>query len=339
MSYNDPMAFREEQKQAQPLLYGPTGEPYRFPVREIEPELEEEPYQDEGAGEELFSERARLELELEALEKGAEEEESQRRKIEEAKEERQQRELELRKGAYELERARQKEALRKTGETKWGRFERGAKQTRQVARGTSEVAGRLYKIGTLGGPAHRPISEVKELYIPRAKKSGATSGGPREITPGEIGAPLREASRPNLDRLRRETLLHGGGRGSGIGSTLIAQIARSTLGGGIQPSVSPISQLSRGMYQAKNQGIASSTALARLRGLTFPRGLNDEEVATYLEIRRNGDVDIPSNVIEDLGKLGISKQEALTAIKSLVKKGHIRKSGEFGGEPVLEVAR
>ena len=335
MSYNDPMAFREEQKQAQPLLYGPTGEPYKFPEEEG-PE-EEEPEFDYGEpGRELFEERARLELELEGLEKGAEEEEKEKARVREAELERQRRELGLRKGASELERARQKEALRKTGETRWGGIERGARRTRQVARGTGEVAGRLYKIGTLGGPVKRPMGEVRELYIPSRKRMGVVpEGGRREVTPGDIGAPLREMGRPRLEKLRREGALYDGGYRGGIGGTLIAQVARSTLGQGATPA----GQISRGGFSSRSQGIASDAALARLRGLTFPKGLSEEEVSAYLEIRRNGDVDIPTHVVDDLSRLGISRQDALGAIKSLIRKGHIRKSGEFGGEPVLEVTK
>ena len=308
----------QQKRQGQPVLYGPTGEIIRY----AEEAPEEEAPVEEGSFEELFTAQVEAaatlsEAESKAIEEGRkrtaaakEEEERQRVKV---------RERELAKSTYELKMAQQKQALGRTGETKWGGFTRSVGRAQQVARGTSKVAGAAYKIGTLGGPVKRPMKEVRELYIPSARRMGASPGeGPQQISPSEIGAPLRQLSVIPLDTMRQRT------SPGGLGSMLIAQVARSTVMGA-QPMGGP--------------RVASESALARLRGLTFPRGLSEQERAAYQEIRQNHDIDIPTHVIDELAKLGIPSEEAIRAIKGLIKKGHIRRSGEFSGEPVLEVTR
>jgi len=70
----------------------------------------------------------------------------------------------------------------------------------------------------------------------------------------------------------------------------------------------------------------------------LPRGLTEVEAEVWKEVRSNGDVDVPSNVITDLQELGYSQVEIRRAIISLLRRGCIEKSGEtFEGEEVLEV--
>jgi len=304
-----------EQRREKRVLYGASGEPLEYIGPREEPAVESPT--EEGAFEELFEAQAEVGLGLAELESQAREEE--RKKIELAKlqELKAKREEKLVKGEYELKTAQQREALRKTGETAWGRASRYAGRTRQVVKGAGGVASTLHKVATLGGETKRPMREIRELYIPSRGKLGvAPEQAARQISPGEIGAPLRALNVIPLDAMRSRT--------AGVGGTLIAQVARSSIMGG---------------RQMGGPRVASESALARLRGLTFPRGLSKQEQAAYLEIRQNHDIDIPTHVIDELGRLGISRQEALSAIKSLISKGHIVKGGEFSGEPVLEVTR
>jgi len=185
----------------------------------------------------------------------------------------------------------------------------------------------------LGGPLKRP---PRDYYIPKATRETYLPPRPGTGASTAPGAPLKAISTPDLSRLRQAGAPGGGGgfgpgfgmRGPGpqtsIGSTMIAQASKGTIPG----------QSSMG-----SQGIGGRGALARLRGITLPRGLTPVETQAYAEIKENGDVDIPSHVIEDLARLGITKPDAIAAIRSLLKKGHLRSREQFQGEPVLEIAR
>jgi len=321
----------------QPMLYGPRGEPlYADEINQEEEEsrqdyLEEEWRKRAGAqAEEEWRKDMPTEEEVRAARLARErelEEEEKARKASKREEEGKREELEakergrtLSKGSYELARLKQRQELRKTGETAWGRVERGA-------RGTGKVAGAAYKLATFGGPLQRPS---RDYYIPKAKAETYVPTGMRALTSLEgegrtqgAGFLLRQASTPKLGRLREASMLGGGD--AGVGSTLIAQISK---GGGVP-----------GLGFNLKGALGDTSALTRLRDISVPKGLSKPEEEAYLEIRRNGDVDIPSNIIEDLSKLGIPRQNAVEAIKGLLKKGLIRESGKFGGEAVLEVAR
>ncbi len=336
--YFMPYGSQEEMREQQPLLYGPSGQPLKY-VGQTEEETYQSPaydlsIEDEGAGEELFEAKAELGLELQEVLSQAELEEAELEKIRKEKIEAEKREISLRKGSQELESARQQEAMRRAGESKYQRAERVAKRTKATAAG---ISGAVVKAATFGGPMGKPS---RDYYIPRAKKEMYIPTDMRPLTSmqgkGASGSVLREAGALKFGALRGSMSPSGGASGMssrGISDTPIGKASR-----GIGSSRTPLGIVSKGLG-ASRQSSFSNTPISRLREPTAPRDLSKSESAAYSEIHRNGDVDIPSHVVEDLGRLGISRQEALAAIKSLIKKGYIKQSGEFGGESVLEVIR
>jgi len=356
MGTADPFSRNPEMSRGQPLLwgglemngeegilYGPKGEPYsgagqRIPLRTRESEryqkLDEEAQGFSEAAAEfpersVEEERERF-LSVEEKSRITREEilaraEKEAREAEE-EEKKRQHEEELAKQRASFARAQIKSKERELGESKFQRFERGAKRVATVGRGTAKTAGALVKVGTLGGPMKRPPRDMyipkasKEMYMPTRPGGGSTT----------LGAPLREVSTPDLSQLRQAGV-PGGGRGygggfgsqSGVTNTLIGQVSKGSLSG---------------QAQVGSQGIGSRSALTRLRNITMPRGLTPAETQAYAEIKENGDVDIPSHVIEDLATLGIPRGDAIAAIKGLIRKGHIRSNSQFQNEPVLEIA-
>ena len=126
-----------------------------------------------------------------------EEEEDSKEDIEAA--ERRKRALKLTKKSTQVrlaaEMAKQRQAVRKAGESRAQRIERGAKFA-------GRVAGVGYKLGTLGG---RPKVVRKELYVPKVREELYLPDS------GARGGDLREASRPRLGKLRAAGALRAGG--------------------------------------------------------------------------------------------------------------------------------
>jgi len=217
----------------------------------------------------------------------------------------------------EMTLAERRATLRRAGETRWQRFERGAKAVKTVAKGVGEVAGVGYKLGTLGGPIKgakamvTPKAMYKGLYVPPTPRPesfmemrGLAEPGTamRSLTAPEY-APLRETTIPRIGGLRQP------------------------------PSI-------RTMGATPLTGMATSDpTFERLRKLTIPRGLTRVEKEAWSEVVRNGDVDTPSHIIGELSQLGISRRDAEKAIRGLLKKGVVRKAEMVGKERVLEIAR
>lgn len=243
-------------------------------------------------------------LERKPIELDKDKEEGQKRRIKEAEEEekrkgdirKEQRKAEERAEALGRERetvdlAIEKQRLRKLGETKWQRFERTSGQV-------GKIAGLGYKAATLGGS---PKVINKELYSSkRMRPLTATEsfGGMRQLTQvGGGDSVLQRATTPELSGLQRLTTM------------------------GSSPLAKQVGSSSRLLVMPN---------LEKLRQVEVPKGLSPAEQKAYVEIKTNGDIDTRSNVIEELVKLGIPKEEASRAISVLLSKGLVKKDGRFG---------
>lgn len=185
-----------------------------------------------------------------------------------------------------------------------------------------------------GLPAVKLTKGTKALYVPSAKPEGLyvptqmrkISSPPsraRRVGVKDIAAPLRKVAEPELGTLRSTTTLK-------LTSLRYANSPQRLSG-------SPVSRL-----------IRPSTSLAHLhepasfsvfRRLTMPPGLSEVEKAAYLEIRANGDIDVPSHVRSELAQQGYSRTESDKAIKELLQRKIVQQGKKYGSERELEVVQ
>ena len=286
-----------------------------FRRRKKEVEEEKEPLQlPEGRGPDwtYYEEPAEEEVtgEFKPVEEPKDEEEARRLRKRLAEEKRLT-EAERQRLRIEKERARvalaeQRAELRKLKETPWERARRGG----EIA---SKVSGAIYKVATLGGPIVKTAEERRKLYFGKAAKglygiSGTdweklhTPKAQKRLYAPDLGE-VREVTTPRLGLLGRTTRLEN------------VSIKGSAVKSG-----------------------EMNVALARLRRAVLPGGSSWIEHAALEEIKANNDRDTMRHVVSELSKLGISRQQAVEAVNSLLQKKVIRRTRDFKGEePVLEL--
>ena len=264
-------------------------------------------YYEEPAEEEVTGEFKPVE---EPAERGRDEEEVRRLKKRLAEEERlteaERQRLRIEKERAKVALAEQRAELRKLKETSWERTKRGG----EIA---SKVSGAIYKVATLGGPIVKTAEERRKLYFGKAAKglygiSGTdweklhTPKAQKRLYAPDLGE-VREVTTPRLGLLGRTTRLEN------------VSIKGSAVKSG-----------------------EMNAALARLRRAVLSGGSSWIEHAALEEIKANNDRDTIRHVVSELSKLGISRQQAEEAIKSLLQRKLVRKTRDFRGEePVLEI--
>lgn len=224
--------------------------------------------------------------------------------IEEAKRAQEQEKLEMKeaKRQRELLEASNRAYLRAKGEAKWQRFERTAGHA-------GKVLGVAHKgVHGLVGVPKAQRDKMAGMVIPRAAQKGLYVPPTPTIPKGQI--PAGAAHALDFGHLRQATALKP------LGATPLAQ------------HMIPTQQL-----------VQETPVMARMREMTIPRGLTRPERLAYTEIVQNGDVDVPSHVVEELSKLGISKAESEKAIRNLLRRGNVVQTDKVGGERVLEIIR
>lgn len=312
---------------------GEVGEPYRewaSPREEEEPILEAEfrevgeeppPTEEEFRG---FQEKQAYRQRVEEWEE-KEKREERREKLEEQAREKKEREREI----SELEEKASSEELKAIRR----------KYRRQYRPSIPSVAKKIQMIATLGGaPSKKRLTEMRELYIPRARPGTYVPTGMRRLTSfGEES--LQEVTEPKLGRLQRAGALPERGRiRPGVAPPMVSgvglPVART---GAISPHLArAVVPQPHGLISIKGQ----SVALGLLREVSTPKGLMPVERYAYAEIVSNNDRDTPRHVASELAALGISRRDAEQAIKALLQKRVIRRTQDFKGEePILEVVR
>lgn len=202
----------------------------------------------------------------------------------------------------ELLEASRRAYLRAKGEAKWQRFERTAGHA-------GKVLGVAHKgVHGLVGVPKAQRDKMAGMVIPRATQKGLYVPPTPTIPKGQI--PAGAAHALDFGHLRQATALKP------LGATPLAQ------------HMVPTQQL-----------VQETPAIARMREMTIPRGLTRPERLAYTEIVQNGDVDVPSHVVEELSRLGISKAESEKAIRNLLRRGNVVQTDRVGGERVLEIIR
>ncbi len=179
------------------------------------------------------------------------------------------------------------------------RLERFAKTTETLGRagkGISKISGLGYKIATLGGPVKKPSREG--IY-------------------GFTRSPLLDVTKPTaIIGMRALTTPHGR-----IPFTSSLALKESVMPSGLRGTLIGRAVMPTGIKSFPLRRIGTDPQhLQMLRRLAVPKGLTKVETEAYMEIRRNGDVDTPSHVVSELTKLGIPRQEAIDAIKGLLRK-------------------
>lgn len=224
--------------------------------------------------------------------------------IEEAKRAQEWEKLETKeaKRQRELLEASRRAYLRAKGEAKWQRFERTAGQA-------GKVLGVAHKgVHGLVGVPKAQRDKMAGMVIPRAAQKGLYVPPTPTIPKGQI--PAGAAHALDFGHLRQATTLKP------LGATPLAQ------------RMVPTQQL-----------VQETPVMARMREMTIPRGLTRPERLAYTEIVQNGDVDVPSHVVGELSRLGISRAESEKAIRNLLRRGNVVQTDRVGGEKVLEIIR
>jgi len=192
---------------------------------------------------------------------------------------------------------------------------RGFRQKGVQPRGTAgRVQRAAYKAATLGGQV-RLTKTRKHLYVPKTQPELYSAAG------------MKKLSMPALGKLRQITAL--GARRTGLPS--VSPLA--------QAATRPSPQLAKPMGMARVGSSAQDMAMERLRGISFPRGLSQNEKLSYAEIRANHDIDTKSHVVSELMDMGVEKREAIQAIEELMKRKVVSRGTPFKGEPTLEIVR
>lgn len=206
---------------------------------------------------------------------------------------------------------------------------------------TKRFIGIVKGVSTMGGKVRiRP--DAKKYYVPQMKPDTYVPTGMRSLTKPVMGqtlhtTSLRKAGTPNFVALRQSTT-----PGSRMGTQPRPGFQSSMPS---RPSMnltqSPIAKAAFGSVSNKSMltgGSNQTQAMARLRELMMPRGLNRNEKIAFQGISEAGSGS-RGQVVSELTARGMSQTEANMAVDGLVRKGAVRKMQTPSGEQVLEVTR
>lgn len=212
--------------------------------------------------------------------------------------------------------------IREAGGTRYAKIMRGLTETGKT---TSKFAGMAYKLGTLGGPV-KMRAETRDLYSSKGMRP--LTGPPTGMR--KLTSPSGEAPTISSERMLR-MVSPGSMSGSRIGRAVLPPTTP-------RQQASPLRQLGQGVSPLRQIALLEGQRLGMgMRGqVQLPKA--EQEVLT--EISRKGGSEVPSQIVKSLSDMGISQQESVGAIKSLLQKRVVRQSSEkFGNEFVLEVSR